>query len=955
MADSNFQGLFKKLNPEQRRAVETINGPVMVIAGPGTGKTQILTLRIANILLKTDAKPENILALTFTESAAANMRRRLVSLIGTSGYYINISTFHGFCNDLIKDYPENFSKIIGGKNISPVGQLDLIRKIIESNDLKHLKPFGYKFYYASEILKSIKKLKNEGLKPDDFKKLAAASAIKNSQRYQELAAIYNKYQAELVKNRLYDFDDMVLETISALKNQKEFLLDLQEKYQYILVDEHQDTNGAQNKVLELLASYDDSPNLFVVGDDKQAIFRFQGASLENFLYFKKKYAQARLIELKSNYRSTQKILDGADSLIRHNQIVLSHSQLKSNTIVGSKIKISAAADAGSENIFVAETIKCFLKNKKQPEEIAVLYRENKDAQALGDILERCGISYAIESDENILENADIKKINILFKAISHYPENKSLIPALHIDFLNLNPVEIYKFIASNAESPLVAETLKKISAWKILSHNETLPKLFEKVINQSGFLKYLLAQKDYHHRIKRLNKLFAEIKKAASENHNYNLADYLNHLDVISEHSLPWGAKLPTTDKSVRLMTAHRAKGLEFETVFVTGAYNGHWGNKRKRDILNVAELINAKNEIDANEDERRLFYMALTRAKKDVYITYSKLSAEGKEQAPCQFINEIKEGLKEEIEILKGKSPIYESLLLAGKTTRPGLDEKNFIKNLFLKRGLSPTSLNNYLACPWRFLYTNLLRIPQTETGHQVYGTAKHYALQKFFEAKQKNIRADARVLTKSFIESLKERPITSPDYQQLRQKGLATLPSYYNFYKNSWNYNTVTEFKISGIDFNIAKNQSIRLTGKLDKIEILQPNKSGVMVVDYKTKAPESRNWILGKTKDPRGGDYFRQLVFYKLLLDSHPSKKYNMSAGVIDFTEPDNKGRFKKESFEITAAAVADLKELIRKSADSVINFKFHNQTCNDKKCPYCAFREFLPQSRVIQLKP
>ncbi|MBI2454371.1 MAG: UvrD-helicase domain-containing protein, partial [Parcubacteria group bacterium] len=176
MIAAEFKKQFQKLNPEQKRAVETVQGPVMVVAGPGTGKTQILTLRIANILLKTDTAPENILALTFTESAAANMRKRLIGLIGPAGYYADICTFHGFCHRLIRESPENFPKIIGSENIGPAGQIALIRKIIEATRLRHLKPFGDKFYYVSEILNALKKLKNEGWSPDYFKKTIASTA-----------------------------------------------------------------------------------------------------------------------------------------------------------------------------------------------------------------------------------------------------------------------------------------------------------------------------------------------------------------------------------------------------------------------------------------------------------------------------------------------------------------------------------------------------------------------------------------------------------------------------------------------------------------------------------------------------------------------------------------------------------------------------------------------------------
>ncbi len=943
MDSSEFLKQLKLLNPEQRQAVETIDGPVMVIAGPGTGKTQILTLRIANILTKTDTNPENILALTFTEAAAANMRRRLTGLIGTPAYYVNIHTFHGFCNKLIQDYPENFSKIIGSTNTNPADQIGFIRNIIDKSNLKFLKPFGNKYYYVAEILKNIRQLKNEGFDPNSFKKQAG------SPKNLELALVYQKYQAELATKKLYDFEDMILETINALQKNKDFLLDLQEKHQYILVDEHQDTNGAQHKVLELLASYDPNPNLFVVGDDKQAVFRFQGASLENFLYFKKKFPQAQLVELKQNYRSTQNILDASHSLIEKNTAVLALTKLqaqkrRTDLLGRSVLQIATCDTPESEYLFITQKIKELLKQKVPANEIAVLYRENKDAAPISDFLLRQNINHRVESDENILEDMEIKKLNILLAAIQNFGSDEHLVKALHLDFLGVDPLALYK-IPNNTISRSNLDIVKRLSEWKKLSYNQTFPKFFETVVDESGYLKNLLAQPNYHEKLAKLNTLFAEVKKLTASNHNYDLPSYLNYLEILQEHALPIRSKTATGPDVVRLTTAHKAKGLEFDYVFIAGTYNGHWGNKRniKHFDLPIKTSLDA-SKLEKNEDERRLFYMALTRARKGIFITYATTSTDGREQVPSQFIGEIQPDLKEEI--VAKPAPVNQNLILLtrSETQKPKNDEKMLVGELFLKRGLSPTSLNNYLACPWRFFYVNLLRIPKTETRHQIYGTAKHNALQRFFDSKKAQPKISGRFLTEKFAEELKKLPLTPADYQTLHQKGRESLAAYYNFYKNSWNHNTLNEFKISGVDFPIGKNQSVRLTGKLDKIELATNNRSAT-VVDYKTKAPESRNWILGKTKDPRGGDYFRQLVFYKLLLDALPRSKYQMELGTIDFVEPDNKGRFKKETFEISSADINELKETIARAAEEILNLKFWNKRCGEKDCEYCELRKLI----------
>ena len=342
MEDSIFKKLYKQLNPAQKEAVDIVEGPVMVVAGPGTGKTQILTLRIANILKETQVEPENILAFTFTEHAASSMRRRLAEIIGSQAYRVRISTFHGFCNEIIKSYPEEFPHIIGAINITKPEQIQIIEQLIEMLPLKELKPFGDPLYYLQSLISSIEQLKREGINPERYLKLVEdekkyfdliddlyhdkgahkgkmkgdyQKLFKTIVKNQEAAIVYDAYQKKLRKKKLYDYSDMIMEVMQALSVNGDLLLNLQEQYQYFLVDEHQDTNNAQNKILELLCNFHPSPNLFVVGDEKQAIFRFQGASLENFTYFKKLYRDAKLVILDNNYRSTQAILNVAENII----------------------------------------------------------------------------------------------------------------------------------------------------------------------------------------------------------------------------------------------------------------------------------------------------------------------------------------------------------------------------------------------------------------------------------------------------------------------------------------------------------------------------------------------------------------------------------------------------------------------------------------------------------------
>lgn len=1001
---SKFDQEYARLNPRQREAVDAIEGPVMVIAGPGTGKTQILTLRIANILLKTQMAPGAILALTFTESATANMRRRLTDLISTRGYYVGISTFHGFANDLIQQYPEHFPAIIGARNAAEVDQIQIIRKIVEDGvaasdggeprAFEHLRPFGDIFYYVPDILQAIKAVKNEALSPENFAKLLDAKEVRLNAipdlrhekgkyagrmkgeyekefatlaRNRELAAVYAEYEKRLRAARLYDFEDMILAVIRAFEARPQFLLQIQERYQYFLVDEHQDTNGAQNRLLELLASYYDAPNLFVVGDEKQAIFRFQGASLENFLYFQRKYPDAKVIYLEDNYRSYQSILDSAGSLIEKNTTTLKRDLLAARGEGTRKpIEIISVRTPEAEQFAIAEIIRKKIAAGTLLGEIAVLYRQNSDAAPIADMLSRRGIAYTIESDRDVLQDPDIRNILLLLEAIADFGNDEKLAEALHLDFLGLEPLEIYKLTGASRSRTrslydVVAPTPigKKLAAWKVKSMNLNFLNFFEDLIRESGFLEHILTgagsgQGVEFEKISALTALFNEMKRTVGEHGEYRLADFMRHLDVIRAHHLPIKGPVRTGEKAVRLMTAHKAKGLEFDVVIVSGATDGHWGNRRNptRFKLPFKTGVDAA-VLEKNEDERRLFYMALTRARNEIYITYARERADGKQEVPSQFLGEIREDLKLEVPGEEYEKKLEEerlALIAPVRAVRPLEAEQEFLRELFKKRGLSVTALNNYLECPWKYFYVNLLRIPQLPTLQQVYGLAVHAALENFFSARRRGEPAGAEFLVYGFARTLRRHPMIEKDFSVLLAKGKKTLAVYHDHYAGSWNYNVVTELKIK-VPFAFPDanggpadaSDEIILRGVLDKLE-LQENPHEVIVVDYKTRSPKSRNWILGETADSEG-NYHRQLVFYRLLLDASPELGYRMKAGQIDFVEPNDRGIFKKEAFEISEAEVRELRETVTRVTQEIKDFAFWDKECGEKGCRWCGLRNTL----------
>ena len=962
--NKEFESQYKLLNREQKKAVDFTEGPVMVIAGPGTGKTHLLTMRIANILKKTDTPPEGILALTFTESGASSIRNKLSQLIGSNSYQVNISTFHGFSNDIIKEYHDYFPDIIGASNISEIEQIKIIGEIVDKLKLEKLKPFSNQHFYLKQIIRSINELKREGVSVFDFINMIAkeekdflliedlynANKLKakylpiqnNILRNKDLSKVYEEYQKKLASLHYYDYNDMIMKVMIALKDNPDLLIKLQESYLYILVDEHQDTNRAQNKILEFLTNHDKSPNIFIVGDGKQAIFRFQGASKENFFYFKNLYKDTKVIILNQNYRSTQTILDAAEDVIKSDQKLA--SQLNNPE---SKIKFYSFRNSNQEEVFIATDI-LELIDQILPASIAILARDNKDVISISNTLAKFNIPYSIESSQDIFKDSDISKLLIIFKALHRMGSAAELYFLMHLDFMEIDPVDLYKISTSSyrkrinpydiiSSKEMMADlkvkdiekiyTLgKNLSKWKIESHNKEASESLENIVKESGFLEYILRKEDQTLAIDKLRSIFDSVKSLARGKRNYNLSDFFSYLDIIEEHNIAT-KEFKGTAQGVKIMTAHKAKGLEFDYVYIIKAYDKHWGSRKNYGHIKLPLEIYFNGEVieDNDDEERNLFYVALTRARKKIFITYAKQNEEGRMQLPAKFITEIADSLIDQ----KDGEETKDSFTISKSKIR--INEKEKLNELFLNQGFSVTALNNYLACPWRYFYRNLVRIPEATNNNLIFGTAIHEALRMYFNNKE----STKNYLLDKFSAVLATQPVPEKDYDQMLEKGIKALSGYYDYYSSSWNKDVISEFAVYDL-----KLGDITLTGKIDKIE--RTDSINVNVIDYKTGRPKSRNNILGETKNS-DGNYYRQLVFYNLLLDL--GGKYKMKSGTIDFIETNERGVYKREVFDISRAEVEDLKNKIIKVSKEILDLSFWNKKCDDPNCQYCKLRELV----------
>lgn len=970
MSEKKFQEEYKLLNEEQKKAVDTIDGPVFVMAGPGTGKTQILTLRIANILKESPGiGPENILALTFTNTASFNMRDRLSGLVGSElAHRVQISTFHSFAEEMIRSHMDFFPRFFGARMVSDIERIEILENVLSEVKTKHFSVFKRRDGTMTTLLSAIDKIKKEGLTPEEFEMktleqfetsmrdeeifykvsrgenkkgdIKPAEKSKRERRRDknlELGNIYVAFQEKMEKESLYDFSDLILFFIEGLRGDAEFLAEMQEQFQYILVDEHQDTNDAQNTIVHLLIDnpvHEGKPNLFVVGDDKQAIFRFAGASKESFLALKNMVSDMLVIDLVHNYRSGQHVLDSAHSLITlgssHRDSVELESFFKDR---GGDIEYREFSTYKLELLFIAKDIKARLDSGEDQDEIAVLYRNNKDGADLKQLFDSFGIPYKDYSKINLLEDRDVLKLFWLLRTADNFLTDEYLARVLYIDFLgfdvffvqkvlarlkhtkrgpNKNIYSILKDVKALAEIGGTKEDIEKakkligfLGEAKKQSENEAFTTYFSWFVRESGYLNYILTRKNAVLALSKLEKIFDEIKNETSRRGAFSIKDFLYYLDSLKKHNLRINISQGVAS-GVSLMTYHGAKGLEFDTVYIVRAVS-------KRATPKEIDLPFPDFSDGGLDDERRLFYVALTRAKKNILISSYVLNEEGKEKSKNPFIDEIK-GLTSvnTDDFEKSLGTEFASFFAEGKPHLLSITNQEYIEDQFLKSKLSVSALGNFVESPVLYFFRNLIHLPEAKSAHLDFGNLVHGALERYFEECKK----ENKILAKNILEDSFQKTITSnPSYLEFEDRGWEILESYFEERKKTFEIPLENEFRIPALPFELKGGQLLNLTGVMDKIT---RNTDGEIIVwDYKTGKAYSD---MDKSRKEK---IKRQASFYKLLLRNAYQGRYNFQKAIFDFVEPNSKGEFERIEFEITENDLDDVRSLIQELADSIFS--------------------------------
>lgn len=1054
----SFLERYQNLNTAQKQAVDTIDGPVMVIAGPGTGKTELLSVRVANILQKTDTLPENILCLTFTESGQAAMRERLVSIIGKDAYKVAIHTFHSFGSEIMAQNREYFYRGALFEPADDLKQYEILRGIFETLD--HTNPLSSQmngeYTHLSDTQKVISELKRgTALTSDEllavieqadasldilerllvpifservgkttarhlqealvevaahaetvepiYSTIPLARVIRDSltsmleetetihptkpisawkaawferndqkqlvfkdrkrlAKLKAVAYIYYEYLNSMEKAGLYDYDDMIMQVVHAIEVTPDLKYNLQEKYLYLMVDEFQDTNLAQLRILHSLTDNpvnEGTPNILVVGDDDQAVYGFQGADVSNITTFSDSYPTRQLITLTDNYRSGKAILEASRAVITQGgdrleeRIPELNKALTAHKADSGKVSLWQASTIDDERAEIVRQIQQRIRAGEHPSDIAVLARRHADIQSLLPFFRHVGIAVRYERQESVLDAAPIvalEQVAQLVVALSegHHDKVQQLLPevlshpAWHIEPASLWRLSLTAYTNRQNWMEVMATTpeFTEAHAWLVTRAAEVpttaLEPLIDKLIGVNEAEKYKSPYFEYYFSATALKAepgayldCLQALRAIRGRLRDYQpgetltLHSFLSFIDLHRRLGIGitiYNNSVASTTPAVQLLTAHKSKGLEFNTVYIFNAVDSVWGQSARSVSRSISYPENLPLAPAGNSsDERlRLFYVAMTRAKNELVISSSAAGDNSKATLLAGFLLDVKTPhmLTPESAANPEQATTIAELAWYQPLLQTSEDLKTLLAPQLEKFKLSATSLNNFLDVsrggPQHFLLNNLLHFPQAKNASAAYGTAIHRALQ------QAHVHLQATGEIKPLEDTLHDfevaltgERLSAQDFTHFLQQGSDHLSQFLNSGVLPINSQQKAEV---GFNYQDVRVEDARLTGSLDMIELDKSAKT-MVVTDYKTGRPATE-WSKGDDHTKlKLHKYRQQLLFYKILAEnSSEYANYTVTSGQLAFIEPTKGGESIVLSLDFSPEEIAHTKQLL-----------------------------------------
>lgn len=884
-----------ELNQEQKQAIEYLNGPLIIVAGAGTGKTLVITEKISHIIKQGIAKAENILALTFTEKAALEMQERVDTLLNNNYSGVSISTFHAFCQKILEDYALDIGLSNQFKVLTENEAWLLVRENFSKFKLDYYKPLANPTRHIHELLKHFSKCKDELVSPTDYfsfveEKKADTDElnIEEKNRLKEICEAYNTYNNLLIEKNCLDFSDLIFYTIKLLEKRPNILEKIRSKFRYILVDEFQDVNWSQYLLVKLLNSK--SNQLTVVGDDDQSIYAFRGASVSNILRFNDDYPEAHKIVLTKNYRSDQKILDTAYKLIQNNnpdrlEVKLNIDKRLISSIPSdgeSEIASEQSSDLEEEVEKVVSKI-VSLKNKDSNSlwrEHAILVRANSHAVPFINFLEKNSIPYIFQNSSGLLRQNIVLDCLSFFKLLIDKSDSAALYRLLCVGVLDINSNDLQK-ITYNAKRKSLSyfEILNNARIYGFSADSLTKIEKIAELINEgsegvktqkpsqilyhflekSGYLAFLQKEEskpDQVQNIHYLSQFFEKISKFEEvSTHKLNLRGFLENL----EYSIEAGDEgdvepLNSTADGVNIMTVHASKGLEFKYVYLVNLVEDRFPTRKQKDGIEIPEeLVKEKApKGDAHyQEERRLFYVAITRAKKSLYLYSSSNYGGVREKKISRFLDEIGYKFSETLETKKNIENLKKTPFLTSS--------KNSLNETSKPKKFSFSQISSYETCPYQYKLAHVIKIPTKGNASLSFGQTMHSTMQKFYIRVQElnKIKQVSLFSMRDEKEATPSSGFKSPQFEELLdmynqswiddwyqnseqkkkyyEQGKDILKKFYERNNNNFGIpiNLEAWFKVS-IDGNI-------LHGRIDRIDQLPDGT--LEIIDYKTGRPKEK----------------------------------------------------------------------------------------------------------------
>ena len=852
---------LKNLNPQQKRAVKFGQGPVLIVAGAGTGKTTAITERIAYLIKSKKIKPEEILGLTFTDKAAGEMEERVDKLLPYGYNDLWISTFHSFCERILKEHGLDIGLPTDFKLLDQTSAWLLVKKNLNKFNLDYYKPLGSPTKFIRALISHFARCKDQAITPEDYLKYAEELKTnlidlpekQESERIKEIANAYFVYQKLLLENSALDFNDLINYCLQLLQKRPWILKKYQEQFKYILVDEFQDTNWVQYELIKLLA--EPKNNLTVCADDDQSIYKFRGASFSNVLQFRRDFPKAQEIALIKNYRSNQNILDLAYKFIQLNN----PNRLEYLDKINKKLQAQTKAKAEIQHLHfknldqevrgvVNKIIEIIKKNKKVNfSDLAILVRANDSANAFCRGLERANLPYQFLASRGLYLKPIILDIIAYFKLLDNYHESSALyrvlnMPCFKFSYQDIVKITQYAYRKAISAYEALSEIypnhnlLNLIQKHSKLAQQRNVSEVFVRFLQEAGCLEYL-SKNQKEEDLDYISQFYEKIKRFEETSLNAKLKDFMEEmsLELESGESGKLQFDPETGPEMIKIMTIHSAKGLEFKYVFLVNLVDKRFPTIERKEPIEIPEEL-VKDIIPKGdvhfEEERRLFYVAMTRAKKGLYFTSAEDYGGIRNKKLSRFLIElgflrdlISLPQDKEIKIIKKSSP-----------------------RLILPGYFSFTQLKAFENCPLQYKFAHILKIPIKGKAVFSFGKTMHDVLFEFvrqtkesrqdlFGSVQKqNISFDEllEIYQKKWIDDWYEDKNQKENYYKLGKKCLKKF--YQDFYKDKPKVLALEQnfkLKIAGKG---AINHAPTIIGRIDRIDKTE-------IIDYKTGKPKEK----------------------------------------------------------------------------------------------------------------